>query len=64
VGPRPIEVREDLPGGAVRLYADSDGVEHVLVDGVEIVRDGAFTDARPGTVLRSGRDTRTVPARA
>jgi hypothetical protein len=35
----------------------------VLVGGVEICRDGAATGAMPGTVLRSGRATETVPAR-
>jgi N-acyl-D-aspartate/D-glutamate deacylase len=34
----------------------------VLVAGTEIVRDGAYTGATPGRVLRSGRDTRTVHA--
>ena len=57
VGSRPLETRFDLPGGAGRLYADSIGVDHVFVAGVEIVVDGKLTDARPGAVLRSGRDT-------
>ncbi|MGE0383124.1 MAG: amidohydrolase family protein [Gammaproteobacteria bacterium] len=52
--------RFDLPAGAGRLYADAIGVDHVIVNGSPIIRDGRMTTARPGTVLRSGRDTRTV----
>lgn len=54
-----IAMRFDLPGGAGRLYGESQGIEHVLVNGAPIVRDGRLTDARNGTLLRSGRDTRT-----
>jgi N-acyl-D-aspartate/D-glutamate deacylase len=60
VGPGPIHTRYDLPGGAGRLYAEAEGIEHVFVNGVEIVRGKQATPARPGTVLRSGRDTETV----
>jgi N-acyl-D-aspartate/D-glutamate deacylase len=60
VGPAPVVTRDDLPGGALRLYGEAEGIEHVLVNGAEIVRAGEFTDARPGRLLRSGRDTETV----
>jgi N-acyl-D-aspartate/D-glutamate deacylase len=60
VGPGPIHTRFDLPAGAGRLYAEAEGIEHVLVNGTEIVRGKQATGARPGTVLRSGRDTETV----
>jgi N-acyl-D-aspartate/D-glutamate deacylase len=52
--------REDLPGGYSRLYSEPAGIEHVVVNGVEIARHGKPLEARPGRVLRSGRDTLTV----
>jgi N-acyl-D-aspartate/D-glutamate deacylase len=62
VGHRSEYTRDDLPGGASRLYAEADGIEHVVVNGTEIVHHGDFTGATPGTVLRSGIDTDSVTA--
>jgi N-acyl-D-aspartate/D-glutamate deacylase len=61
VGPGQVDLRFDLPGGAGRLYAEPTGVDHVLCNGVEIVRQGKLTGARPGRLIRSGRDTDTPP---
>jgi N-acyl-D-aspartate/D-glutamate deacylase len=60
IGSHDVRMRMDLPGGAGRLYAEADGIEHVLVNGTGIVRDGKLTDARGGQLLRAGRDTRTA----
>jgi N-acyl-D-aspartate/D-glutamate deacylase len=62
IGHGPVRTRDDLPGGASRLYAAAQGVAHVFVNGTEIVRGDAFTGSRPGRVLRAGRDTYTVRA--
>jgi N-acyl-D-aspartate/D-glutamate deacylase len=60
IGPGPLHFKTDLPGGGGRLYSESTGIRHVLVNGVETIRDCATTGALSGTVLRSGRDTDTV----
>jgi N-acyl-D-aspartate/D-glutamate deacylase len=62
IGPLGERTYDDLPGGASRIVAESKGVQHVLVNGTEIVHDGAYTGATPGTLLRAGRDTETVNA--
>jgi N-acyl-D-aspartate/D-glutamate deacylase len=55
--------RYDVPGGdeVFRIYADAIGVDHVFVNGTQIVRNGEHTGKLPGSVIRSGKDTRTVP---
>jgi len=54
--------RYDVPGGdeVFRIYADAIGVDHVFVNGTQIVKNGEHTGALPGSVIRSGKDTRTV----
>jgi N-acyl-D-aspartate/D-glutamate deacylase len=61
VGVGETYTRFDLPTNAGRLYADAIGIEHVFVNGVEIIEGQNHTGAFPGTILRSGRDTTTVP---
>ena len=63
VGAGPVHMRPDLPCNEPRIYADAYGIDHVLVNGVEIIRDGKHTQAMPGKALRSGKDTYT-PAMA
>jgi N-acyl-D-aspartate/D-glutamate deacylase len=53
----PLETRFDLPAGAGRLYGEPSGIEQVVVNGEVLVERGRLTDARPGQVLISGRDT-------
>jgi N-acyl-D-aspartate/D-glutamate deacylase len=47
------QLRNDLPGGAQRLVMEARGIEHTIVNGVPICRNGRFTGAMPGVVLRS-----------
>ena len=63
VGPGEVYMKFDLPGGAGRVYGEAIGIEHVIVNGVPAVEHGEILDARPGALIRSGRDTDTVTAR-
>lgn len=57
IASEPMRLHADLPAGAARLYAEARGIDHVFCNGVEIASHGKFTAARPGTILRGGRDT-------
>lgn len=59
VAPHPATMRYDLPGDQGRLYAESRGVDHVIVNGTPVVRLGALTGRAGGRLLRSGKDTAT-----
>ena len=63
VGSGPALARHDLPGGGERLYAESIGVEHVFVNGAEIVSDGALTGTtgRHRVALRARHGDRHRP---
>ncbi len=50
----------DLPDGSLRLVSDPFGIRKVIVNGQLTIDEGEPTGARAGTLLRSGRDTRTV----
>lgn len=60
VGAAPEKVRTDMPGGGRRLYSEAFGIEHVFVNGGEVVRANKATGAQTGRVMRSGRDTNGV----
>jgi N-acyl-D-amino-acid deacylase len=47
------EMRHDLPGGARRLVVEAEGIVYSIVNGEVVLKDGQFTGAMPGQVLRS-----------
>jgi N-acyl-D-aspartate/D-glutamate deacylase len=48
----PIEVSNDLPGGAVRLLQGAKGYVATIVSGALTYRDGVATGALPGRLVR------------
>jgi N-acyl-D-aspartate/D-glutamate deacylase len=60
IGCGEISMRNDLPGGESRLYADAIGIHHVIVNGVPVAEGNKPTGRKGGKILRSGRDTYTV----
>jgi N-acyl-D-aspartate/D-glutamate deacylase len=63
IAPTPMQTRRDLPAGAARLHCGAVGMVAVYVNGKEVVWEDSFTGELPGRLLRSGRDSVTVPAR-
>lgn len=55
IGPRPMEIWNDLPGGEGRHVKRAAGVREVIVSGEALIQDGEPTGALPGRVLRHGR---------
>jgi hypothetical protein len=53
-------MRDDLPGRESRLYSESKGIHHVIVNGVRVAEANEPTGRTGGRMLRSGRDTYTV----
>ena len=45
----------DLPAGGKRIVQGADGYRHTFVLGTETMRDGEFTGAHPGRLLRGAR---------
>jgi N-acyl-D-aspartate/D-glutamate deacylase len=64
IASEPARARTDLPANGERLYAEARGVKHLFVNGRAVVTDDRFTGDLGGTLLRSGRDTETVPVPA
>jgi N-acyl-D-aspartate/D-glutamate deacylase len=59
---REPEVAHDLPGGAARLIQRCDGIAATVVNGEVFMREGEYTGARSGHVIRNGLASRQ-PAR-
>ncbi|MFN0298893.1 MAG: N-acyl-D-amino-acid deacylase family protein [Burkholderiales bacterium] len=47
-------VNRDLPGGGARLYVESSGISHVIVNGEPLFDHGKVQDGRAGEILHRG----------
>jgi len=59
----PVEIRADFPANGERVYTGAEGIDYVIVNGTPIIAEGEYTWAKPGHVLRAGKDTFTVNIR-
>ena len=64
LGVSPMRMSRDLPADSQRLVCEPSGVARVLVGGTDIYVDNQPTGERPGRLLRSGLDSRTVTSAA
>ncbi len=55
IGPRSMEIWNDLPGGEGRHVKRAAGIREVIVNGEALIQDGEPTGELPGRVLRHGR---------
>jgi N-acyl-D-aspartate/D-glutamate deacylase len=53
VAPRLPYAATDLPAGGTRLVQEAEGIRATVVAGQMLLRDGKFTEARPGRLLRA-----------
>jgi N-acyl-D-aspartate/D-glutamate deacylase len=60
IGAGATYTRSDLPANGMRLYADAIGIDHVIVNGREIIRDGTYLGTPAGSIIRPGVSTYTV----
>jgi N-acyl-D-aspartate/D-glutamate deacylase len=60
IGPGRVSWRNDLPGGAGRLFSQPVGIERVFVNGTEILTEGKLSGDRPGQLLRPGASRSTI----
>jgi N-acyl-D-aspartate/D-glutamate deacylase len=56
-----VHTREDLPGNGMRLYAEAEGIDHIIVNGRETIRHGKYLGTPAGQIIRPGKGTYTVP---
>jgi len=55
-----VYTRSDMPANGSRLYADAEGIYHVIVNGREIIRDNRYLGEPAGQIIRPGSGTYTV----
>jgi N-acyl-D-aspartate/D-glutamate deacylase len=60
VRPGTVYTRKDMPADGMRLYADAEGIDHVIVNGREIIRHNSYLGVPAGAIIRPGTGTYTV----